>query len=62
MLSEKKWMLLDEVFRDETKIRGVVTCFLALLELVKQNKISVSQDDSFAEVKIYLLENEVKSE
>jgi segregation and condensation protein A len=62
VLSEKKWMLLDDVFKDETKLRGIVTCFLALLELVKQNKISVSQDDSFSEVKIYLIENNIKSE
>lgn len=62
VLSKEKWMLLDDVFKDETKLRGIVTCFLALLELVKQNKISVSQDDSFSEVKIYLIENNVKSE
>lgn len=56
ILSEKKWLLLDDVFKDETKLRGIVTCFLALLELVKQNKISVAQDESFGEVRIYLIE------
>jgi len=56
ILSEKKWLLLDDVFKDETKLRGIVTCFLALLELVKQNKISIAQDESFGEVRIYLIE------
>lgn len=57
MIKEKKWMLLDDVFKDEKKIRGIVTCFLALLELIKMNKITVIQDEPFSEVKIYLLEN-----
>lgn len=57
VLSEKKWILLDDIFKEETKIRGVITCFLALLELVKLNKITVTQDDSFSEVKIYLIES-----
>jgi len=56
MIKEKKWMLLDDVFRDETKLRGIVTSFIALLELVKLGKIKVVQDDCFSEVKIYLVE------
>lgn len=58
MIREKKWMLLDDVFKDEKKRRGVITCFLALLELIKMNKITVIQDEPFSEVKIYLLEND----
>jgi len=56
VLKEKKWILIDDIFKEETKKRGIVTCFLAVLELVKQNRISVSQDDLFGEVRIYLIE------
>jgi segregation and condensation protein A len=53
MLEGREWMLLDDVFASETKRLGVITCFMALLELVKQRKIMVSQDDAYAEVRIY---------
>lgn len=53
MLEGREWMLLDDVFADETKRLGVITCFMALLELVKQRKILVSQDDAYTEVRIY---------
>ncbi len=53
MLEGREWLLLDEVFASETKRLGVITCFMALLELVKQRKILVSQDEAYAEVRIY---------
>lgn len=53
LLSGKEWVLLDEVFENETKKMAVITCFLAMLELIKQRKIIVSQDDAFKEVRIY---------
>ncbi|MDD2806432.1 MAG: segregation/condensation protein A [Elusimicrobiales bacterium] len=53
MLEGREWMLLDEVFATETKRLGVITCFMALLELVKQRKILISQDEAYAEVRIY---------
>jgi len=56
MIKERKWMLLDDVFRDETKVRGIITSFLALLELVKLGKIRVVQEENFSEVKIFLVE------
>lgn len=56
ILSQKKWIVLDELFKDETKIKGIVTTFLALLELVKQRKINVIQENLFEEVKVYLIE------
>ncbi|HAT72496.1 MAG TPA: segregation/condensation protein A [Elusimicrobia bacterium] len=53
MLEGRDWLLLDDVFASETKRLGVITCFMALLELVKQRKIMVSQDDAYSEVRIY---------
>ena len=53
MLGTRPWLLLDEVFADETHKLGVITCFLAMLELIKQHKIVVSQDDAGGEVRVY---------
>ena len=53
MLEGREWLLLDEVFSSETKRLGVITCFMALLELVKQRKIVISQDEAYTEVRIY---------
>ncbi|OIO03906.1 MAG: segregation/condensation protein A [Elusimicrobia bacterium CG_4_10_14_0_2_um_filter_56_8] len=53
MLEGREWLLLDDVFASETKRLGVITCFMALLELVKQRKIMVSQDEAYTEVRIY---------
>ncbi len=53
MLEGKEWLLLDDIFAAETKRLGVITCFMALLELVKQRKILVSQDEAYTEVRIY---------
>ena len=53
MMEGKEWLLLDDIFAGETKRLGVITCFMALLELVKQRKILVSQDEAYTEVRIY---------
>ncbi len=53
MLEGREWLLLDDVFAAETKRLGVITCFMALLELIKQRKILVSQDEAYQEVRIY---------
>ncbi len=53
LLEGREWLLLDEVFASETRRLGVITCFMALLELVKQRKILVSQDEAYTEVRIY---------
>ncbi|OGR81903.1 MAG: hypothetical protein A2X32_03965 [Elusimicrobia bacterium GWC2_64_44] len=53
MLEGREWLLLDEVFASETKRLGVITCFMALLEMVKQRKLLISQDEAYAEVRIY---------
>ena len=53
MLSGREWLLLDDIFLAETHKLGVITCFMALLELIKQRKIVVSQDDLCGEVRVY---------
>lgn len=54
MLTRKEWVLLDEIFTGETKKRGIITCFLAMLELMKIRKILARQDEKNAEIRIYL--------
>lgn len=53
LLEGREWLILDEVFASETKRLGVITCFMALLEMVKQRKILISQDEAYTEVRIY---------
>lgn len=53
MLEGRDWLILDEIFASEKKRLGVITCFMALLELIKQHKIVVSQDEAYSEVRIY---------
>lgn len=54
-LKNRKGISMDEIFSPETRKRGVITCFMAILELVKQRKIAAVQDDEFGEVRLYLL-------
>ena len=61
LLEGREWLLLDEVFASETKRLGVITCFMALLELVKQRKILVSQDEAYSEVRIYPVPEAVRA-
>jgi segregation and condensation protein A len=53
MVISRPWALLDDVFAGETKKMGVVTCFLALLELMKMRRVLVRQDGVFGEVRVY---------
>ena len=53
MLKAREWVLLDEVFLSETKRLGIIVCFMALLELIKQRKILAVQDSVYEEVRIY---------
>ncbi|HOX23693.1 MAG TPA: segregation/condensation protein A [Elusimicrobiales bacterium] len=54
LLGEREWILLDDVFKGEKKRLGIITCFMALLELIKQRKIFARQDSQFGEIRIYL--------
>lgn len=54
MFSARGWVLLDDIFIGETKKRGVITCFLGLLELIKIGKLIARQDEREGEIRIYL--------
>ncbi len=54
LLEERPWLLLDDIFTGETKKRGVITCFMAVLELLKIGKILARQDNDKHEIRIYL--------
>ena len=58
LLTEREWILLDDVFKGEKKRMGVITCFMALLELIKQRKIFARQDNQFGEIRVYLSQPE----
>ena len=50
----REWVLLDDIFVGETKKRGVITCFMAVLELMKIKKIIARQDELEGSIRIYL--------
>lgn len=54
MLAKRTWVLLDDIFVGETKKRGVITCFMALLELIKIKKLLARQDEKEGQIRIYL--------
>ncbi len=43
----------EEIFADERKRRGIIACFLALLELTKLQKIFIRQDANFGKITIF---------
>jgi segregation and condensation protein A len=43
----------EELFADERKRRGVIACFLAMLELTKLQKIFFRQDANFGKIRIF---------
>ena len=54
LFKNREWILLDDVFVGETKKRGVITCFMAVLELMKIKKIIARQDEREGHIRIYL--------
>ena len=54
MLKNRTWVLLDDIFVGETKKRGIITCFMALLELIKIKKLLARQDEQEGQLRIYL--------
>ena len=59
ILEEKKNITFEDLLRLEKNRRGLILCFLALLELIRLKQIAVRQKDIFGEIRIYgLSENE----
>jgi segregation and condensation protein A len=54
LVKARPWALLDDIFRGETKKRGVITCFMAVLELLKIGMIFARQDAQSSEIRVYL--------
>ncbi len=54
LFKNREWVLLDDIFVGETKKRGVITCFMAVLELMKIKKIIARQDEREGHIRIYL--------
>ena len=54
LLQSRSWVLLDDVFVGETKKRGIITCFMAVLELIKIKKLLARQDTQEGQIRIYL--------
>ena len=54
MLLRRQWVLLDDIFVGETKKRGIITCFMAVLELIKIKKLLARQDEQDGQIRIYL--------
>lgn len=54
LLKNRQWILVDEIFLGETKKRGIITCFMAVLELLKIGKILARQDGEGSEIRLYI--------
>jgi len=53
MLEEKPYVLLRDIFESERTRRGLIICFVALLELIKVQKLFARQEAPFADILIY---------
>jgi len=53
LLKGRAYLGWDEVFAGERKRRGIIACFLALLELTKLQKIFVRQEGNFGRIMVY---------
>lgn len=53
LLSEKPMIPWEDLFADERKRRGIIACFLAMLELTKLQKIFLRQDGNFGKISIF---------
>lgn len=53
LLEGKPMIEWAELYADERKRRGIIACFLALLELAKLQKIFIRQDANFGTIRIF---------
>lgn len=58
MLKNRKTLSLDEVFATETHKLGIITCFLALLELAKQGLVVFTQKEHCGTIYLHAAKNE----
>ena len=53
LLSDRPMIPWEELFADERKRRGIIACFLAMLELTKLQKIFIRQEGNFGKIAIF---------
>lgn len=53
LLEQRAFVSWEDIFADERKRRGVISCFLALLELTKLQRIFIRQDENFGKITVY---------
>lgn len=53
MLSDKPYVLLRDIFEGERKRRAIITCFMALLELIKTQQVFARQEAPYSQILIY---------
>ncbi len=53
ILAKRPFISWDELFADEKKRKSIISCFLALLELTKLQRIFIRQDGNFAKITVY---------
>ena len=53
LLSTRPMIRWEELFADERKRRGIIACFLAMLELTKLQKIFIRQEGNFGKITIF---------
>jgi len=53
LLSERPMIPWEDLFADERKRRGIIACFLAMLELTKLQKIFIRQEGNFGRISIF---------
>ena len=53
LLEGKPYILFRDIFKDERRKMGIMTCFMAVLELIKTQKIIARQEAPFAEILVY---------
>ena len=53
LLESRPSLPWEELFADERKRRGIIACFLAMLELIKLQKIFIRQEANFSRIMIH---------
>ena len=53
MLEDRPALSWEDIFTGEKKRRGILSCFLALLELVRLQKVFIRQDLNFGKILIF---------
>ena len=53
LLENRPALSWEEIFSDERKRRGILACFLAMLELVKREQVFVRQEGNLGPIMVY---------